>query len=145
MSSHRQTITITLHRRDFESKFGFKFTDEKWELFKDISDQGGQMEEMLDDVIDENEDVLLEVPLEDNRHFEGYGGQPRFRPAPQIVAKEYWASDKYWEEQQEKLLEKSKKLFALKIEKYYLDAKYNPRTPIGKKFANALYDENFNE
>ena len=35
------------------------------------------------------------------------------------------------------------KPFVLKIENYYLNAKYNPRTPIGKKFANALYDENF--
>jgi len=30
-----------------------------------------------------------------------------------------------------------------KIEKYYLNAKYNPRTQIGEKFVNKLYDENF--
>lgn len=35
------------------------------------------------------------------------------------------------------------KPFVLKIENYYLNAKYNPRTPIGEKFANALYNENF--
>jgi len=30
-----------------------------------------------------------------------------------------------------------------KIENYYLNAKYNPRTQIGEKFVNKLYDENF--
>ena len=62
---------------------------------------------------------------------------------------EYWTNDnceKEWEQdcRREWLIEGTEKLFALKIEKYYLDAKYNPRTPIGEKFANALYDENFN-
>jgi len=30
-----------------------------------------------------------------------------------------------------------------KIGEFYLKAKYNPRTPIGKKFVESLYDENF--
>lgn len=29
------------------------------------------------------------------------------------------------------------------IENYYLNAKYNPHTEIGKKYVNSLYDENF--
>jgi len=30
-----------------------------------------------------------------------------------------------------------------KIQNFYLNAKYNPRTEIGEKFVNKLYDENF--
>jgi len=40
--------------------------------------------------------------------------------------------------------EKNRYKFVRKIENYYLNAKYNPRTPIGVRFANKLYDDNFN-
>jgi hypothetical protein len=33
--------------------------------------------------------------------------------------------------------------YANKIQNAFLDAKYNPKTPLGKKYVNALYDENF--
>jgi len=39
--------------------------------------------------------------------------------------------------------DKDKKDAIRKIEDYYLKAKYNPKTKIGKKFINKLYDENF--
>ena len=32
---------------------------------------------------------------------------------------------------------------ANKIGNYFLNAKYNPRTQLGEKFVNSLYDENF--
>ena len=38
-----------------------------------------------------------------------------------------------------------RKKFVLKIENYYLQAKYNPRTEIGERFVNKLYSENFGE
>ncbi len=38
-----------------------------------------------------------------------------------------------------------RKKFIIKIEEYYLQAKYNPRTEIGNRYANKLYSENFGE
>ena len=43
-----------------------------------------------------------------------------------------------------KIEEKNRYKFVRKIENYYLNAKYNPRTPLGVRFANKLYDDNFN-
>ena len=40
-------------------------------------------------------------------------------------------------------MEEGRKKFIKKIEDYYLQAKYNPKTNIGYKFVNGLYDENF--
>jgi len=51
-------------------------------------------------------------------------------------------SEKIWDFQD--LIEKVNKEKAVpKIENYYLNAKYNPHTEIGKKYINSLYDENF--
>ena len=60
--------------------------------------------------------------------------------------------ERKWKEKKEaeyqkklkKIEEKNRYKFVRKIENYYLNAKYNPRTPLGVRFANKLYDDNFN-
>ena len=144
----KNTITLSFHREDIEDELGFKFTDNRWDEFKD--DFGTHWDEnncYIEDIegswkIHPDSFFIRRKRKED--FF--YGDGASIHPAPE----EYWTDDnckENFEKEMKKrwLIEDTEKLFALKIEKYYLDAKYNPRTPIGKKFANALYDENFNE
>ena len=139
----KNTITIQIHRDDIQAELGYEFTDERWDEFKYRS------EDHINDYNCYAEDLTTEYFIEPQeasfRCFEGADIAERkcFEP------EEYWTNDnceKEWEQdcRREWLIKRTEKLFALKIEKYYLDAKYNPRTPIGEKFANALYDENFN-
>ena len=52
--------------------------------------------------------------------------------------------ERKWKEKKEAEYQKNRYKFVRKIENYYLNAKYNPRTPLGVRFANKLYDDNFN-
>ena len=137
----KNIITIEIHRDDIQAELGYEFTDERWDEFKDyhedhINDNNCYAEDLTTE-------YFIEPPESSFRYGEIGTEYKYFEP------EEYWTNDnceKEWEQdcRREWLIEETEKLFALKIEKYYLDAKYNPRTPIGEKFANALYDENFN-
>jgi len=136
----KNIITIEIHRDDIQAQLGYEFTDERWEEFKDSNEEHINENNCYDE--DLATETFIDPPESFFRFGEGWESK-YFEP------EEYWTNDnceKEWEQdcKREWLIEGTEKLFALKIEKYYLDAKYNPRTPIGEKFANALYDENFN-
>lgn len=117
---------VRVEREVVEYQLGYEFTDDRWQEFCEMNSD--ELQEYMNEALVDNAEHLSII------YNESYD------PI------EYWTNDDYETELlKEKLMEKGRKKFIKKIEDYYLQAKYNPRTPIGKKFANALYDENFNK
>lgn len=119
---------VRVERENVEYQLGYQFTDDRWKEFCEMN--GDAFQDYMDEVLVDNAEHLSII------YNESYD------PI------EYWTNDNYEEDLmkeklKEELMDKGRKKFIKKIENYYLQAKYNPRTPIGKKFANALYDENF--
>jgi len=138
--SEEDYIEFRIDREDFENHFDFKFCNEKWELFKN------ETQDTLDENLWEafqNYDQSIYTDktncwedLEDTEHIK------------YISDEEFWRyTDKELRRQHkvEQLEEKIPIIFANKIQEFYLKAKYNPRTEIGKKFIYKLYHENFSE
>ena len=143
----KNIITLSFYREDIEDELGFNFTDNRWDEFKDeFGTTWNENNCYIEDIKQSNHI--------DPKYFHYYDRPDKgyhFEDGVfDVSPNEYWTDDnceeKFEKEMKKKcLIENTETLFALKIEKYYLDAKYNPRTPIGEKFANKLYDENFNK
>jgi len=110
-----------------------------------------KFEDFHQDVLDIESEIVEEEFLE---HYENemYNGYSEFTS---IMALDYefhnfktWYYDLQDQAQmeanvEEEAEERYMKAIVSRIENAFLNAKYNPRTPLGKKFVESLYDENF--
>tara|TARA_R110000823_G_C15761107_1_gene482962 strand:- start:344 stop:757 length:414 start_codon:yes stop_codon:yes gene_type:complete len=129
-------IEIRFTREDIEVEFGYEFCNEKWSIFKE--DTAFRLEEDLWDAFTNN---LYNV-YED---ISDYKGEDYLN----VSNKQFWTTTDKELKRQYKVKQLKEitipNLFATKIQQFYLKAKYNPRTKIGKEFIYKLYHENFGE
>ena len=128
-------IEIKITRKFIEDIIGYKFTNSKWEEYKACNEVN----------IGENLEYEFECLAE---HYIDRERGYYFRPEIQ-TDKDYWSQDEKEHVRLEKVRVLKEKnipnIFATKIQQFYLKAKYNPRTKIGKKFINDLYNQNFTD
>jgi len=128
-------IEIRFTREEIQDILGYEFCNEKWSIFKE--DTAFRLEEDLWDAFTNLYNVYEDI------------GDYRGEDYLNVSNKQFWTSTDKELKRQYKVKQLKEitipNLFATKIQQFYLKAKYNPRTKIGKAFIYKLYHENFSE
>ena len=148
-SSHtkrmEEYIDFKLYRHEIENVLlGYKFCDEKWKLFKEDTE-----DTIIGDLWDAFNNYGEAQGYEDMTDYIKDNDGNTVEYLKDISDEEFWSNTDKELERQHKVKELKEitipNIFATKIQQFYLKAKYNPRTKIGKAFIYKLYHENFSE